>query len=116
MDVETEIAELTRRLTAVEKEVKAEQQFSVRLFNYVREMRDDLAMLRSHAVVTDGRTGRLEERMDRLEIRLDKLEQRLSKVEDDLSALRSEFNDFRKELPGIIAETVREVFREFRAR
>lgn len=114
MDVETEIVELKRRLTALEKEVKAEQQFSVRLFNYVREMRDDLAMLRSHAVVMDGRISRLEELMDRVEQRLDAVERRLEKVERDLAGFRSEFNDFRKELPGIIVETMREVLREYR--
>ena len=123
MDVETEIVEIKRRLTAVENEVKSEQQFSVRLFNYVREIRDDVAILRSHAMVTDGRTGRVEERMDRLEARMDRLEermarleQRLQRVEDDLGALRSEFNDFRREFPGMVAEAMREVLREHRMR
>jgi hypothetical protein len=29
---------------------------------------------------------------------------------------RSEFNAFRKEMPGLIADTMREVLREFRSR
>jgi len=102
MDVETEIVELKRRVTLLESEVKADRELPVRLFQYVREMREDIAVLRSHAMVTDGRLGRLEERMDR--------------VESELASLRSEFATFRKELPSIIAETMREVLRDMRSR
>ena len=123
MDVETEIVELKRRVTLLESEVKADRELPVRLFQYVREIRDDVALLRSHAMVIDGRLGRLEERMDgveqrleRVEQRLDRVEQRLDRVESELASLRSEFATFRKELPGIIAETMREVLRDMRSR
>ena len=109
MDVETEIVELKRRVTLLESEVKADRELPVRLFQYVREIRDDVALLRSHAMVIDGRLGRLEERMDGVE-------QRLDRVESELASLRSEFATFRKELPGIIAETMREVLRDMRSR
>jgi chromosome segregation ATPase len=102
MDVEAEIAELQRRVAVLEDEVKADRQFSVRMFGYIRELRDDVAVLRSHAMVMDGRVSRLEERMAR--------------VESDIAALRAEFTAFRQELPGMIAETMREVLREYRAR
>lgn len=52
MDVEIEIAELKRRMTVLENEVEADRELPVRLFSYVREMRDDVAILRSHAVAT----------------------------------------------------------------
>lgn len=123
MDVEAEIVELKRRMTAVESEVKSEQQFSVRLFQAVRELRDDVALLRTHSMMVGDRVGRLDERMDAVEQRLggveqrlDNVEKRLERVETDLAALRSEFNTFRKELPGMIAETMREVLREYRGR
>jgi chromosome segregation ATPase len=102
MDVEAEIIDLKRRITSLETEVKSEQQFSVRLFQAIRELRDDVALLRTHSMVLGDRVGRLEERMDR--------------VESELAALRSEFNAFRKELPAMIAETMREVLREYRGR
>jgi chromosome segregation ATPase len=116
MDVEAEIVDIKRRLTALETETKSEQQFSVRLFNLVREVRDDVGLLRSHAMITDNRLVRLEERMDRVEQRLERVEERLSRVEADLGALRSEFNSFRQELPGLIADTMREVLKDMRAR
>jgi chromosome segregation ATPase len=109
MNVETEIIELKRRVTLLESEVKADRELPVRLFQYVREMRDDIAVLRSHAMVTEGRLGRLEERMGNVE-------QRLDRVESELASLRAEFATFRKELPGIIAETMREVLRDMRSR
>lgn len=109
MDVEAEILDLKRRVTTLEKEVDVNHDFSVKLFSYIRDMRDDIALVRSHAVVTDKRIQRLEERMD-------KVEQRLERVEIDLSGLRAEFNAFRKELPGMIADTMREVMREYRGR
>jgi chromosome segregation ATPase len=116
MDVEAEITELKRRMTILEGEVKADRELPVRLFSYVRDMRDDIALLRSHAMVVEGRIGRLEERADRIENRLDRVEQRLDRVESDLKALRADIKTFRQELPGIIAETMREVLREYRSR
>jgi hypothetical protein len=93
MDVETEITELKRRVGVLETEVEADHHLSVRLFQYVRETRDDVAMVRSHAVVTD---------------------RRIEHVEGDLAKLRSEFDTFRKEFPGLVADAMREVLREFR--
>ena len=100
MDVEAEILDLKHRMTVLENEVKANHDFSVKLFIYIRDMRDDIALLRSHAVVMDKRVEHLEQRMER--------------VESDIAALRSEFNAFRQELPSLIADTMREVLREMR--
>lgn len=47
---------------------------------------------------------------------MDRVEQRLHKVESELTELRAEFNTFRKELPGMIAATMREVLRDYRNR
>lgn len=116
MDVEAEIIDLKRRMTALETEVKSEQQFSVRLFQAIRELRDDVTLLRNHSMVVGDRVGKLEERMERVEQRLDRVEERLARVESEVAALRSEFNTFRKELPTMIAETMREVLREYRGR
>jgi hypothetical protein len=90
MDVEAEITELKRRITVLENEVRADHEFSVKVFVYVREMRDDVALLRSHAVVADKRIERLEERVERIEASLGALRM-------DLNELRSEFNELRSE-------------------
>ena len=116
MDVEAEIAELKRRMTVLENEVKADHEFSVKLFVYVREMRDDVALLRSHAVVADKRIERLEERVERIEASLDALRMDFKELRSDFAVLRSEFNTFRDQMPGMIADSMREVLREFRSR
>jgi acyl carrier protein phosphodiesterase len=89
MDVETEIAELKRRVAELESEAKGERQLSRRQFEQIREIRDDMAVLRSHAVTLDKRLDRMDDRLGRLE---------------------SAFAAF----PGLIAETMREVLREDR--
>ena len=116
MDVETEIVELKRRVTLLESEVKADRELPARLFQYVRETRDDVALLRSHAVIAVKRIERLEERMDGVEQRLDRVESELVSLRSEVASHRSEFATFRKELPGIIAETMREVLRDMRNR
>ena len=123
MDVQAEILDLKRRVTALENEVQSNHDFSVKIFTYVREVRDDIALLREHAVATgkrvehmDLRLDQLERRMDKLDQRVGRMEQRLERVENDVAALRSEFNVFRKELPGMIADTMREVLRDYRSR
>ena len=130
MDVEAEIVDLKRRMSTLENEVRTNHEFSVKLFTYVREMRDDIAILRSHAVIADKRVERLEERMERVEgdlaaLRSDfkelhsefkELRSEFSGLRSEFSGLRSEFETFRKELPAMIADTMREVLREFRSR
>lgn len=95
MDVEIEIVEIKRRLTLLENEVKADRELPVRLFTYLREMRDDIGLLRSHAVVT---------------------EKRIETLENNVAELRSEFNSFRKEFPNMVADAMREVLKESRSR
>jgi chromosome segregation ATPase len=116
MDVEAEILDLKRRMTILENEVRANRDVSVKLFIHIREMRDDIALIRSHAVVTDKRMERLEQRMDRVEADLTALKTEVKELRTDLNGLRSEFNAFRKELPGMIADTMREVLRDYRGR
>jgi chromosome segregation ATPase len=116
MDVEAEIVDLKRRVTILENDVRANHDVSVKLFSHIRDMRDDVALIRTHSVVTDKRLERLEERMDRVEADLTALKSEVKELRSDLTGLRSEFNAFRKELPGMIAETMREVLRDYRGR
>jgi uncharacterized coiled-coil protein SlyX len=88
MDVAAQIADLTRRVAALETEAQGQQRYNARILGMLTELRDDVAILRSHAVG-------LGQRFDALE----------AKVSADINGLR-------RDLPGIIAETMREVLRE----
>ncbi len=88
MDVEAQIADLTHRVTALEAEAQGQQRYNARILGMLTELRDDVAILRSHAVG-------LGQRFDALE----------AKVTAEIGSLR-------RDLPGIIAETMREVLRE----
>ncbi len=88
MNVGAQIADLTRRVAALETEAQGQQRYNARLPGMLTELRDDVAILRSHAVG-------LGQRFDALE----------AKVTAEIGGLR-------RDLPGIIAETMREVLRE----
>jgi chromosome segregation ATPase len=126
MDVEAQIADLTRRVSALEKTAKELDRHNARVIEILTELKEDVALLRRHAISTgqkveeiDGRMAalevrmdKLEARMDRLEGRLDKVEVRLGKVEAGLEGVRADIAGLRRDFPGIIAETLREVLRE----
>jgi hypothetical protein len=88
MDVAAQIADLTRCVAALEAEAQGQQRYNARSLGMLTELRDDVAILRSHAVG-------LGQRFDALE----------AKVAVEISGLR-------RDLPGIIAQTMREVLRE----
>jgi predicted RNase H-like nuclease (RuvC/YqgF family) len=94
-----------RRVAELESEAKGEHQLSRRQFEQIREIRDDMAVLRSHAAT-------LGEHVARLETRIDRLDGRVARVETQLTAFRQEFAKHRQELPALIANTMREVLRE----
>lgn len=83
-----EFKRLEARVMTVEHEVDGEKLLSRYILSQARQNGDDLAALKT-------RVDRIEEKVDRLET--------------GLSALR-------KELPAIVAEAMREVLRESRAR
>jgi predicted nucleic acid-binding Zn-ribbon protein len=95
MDVAAQIADLTRRVAALEAEAQGQQRYSPRILGMLTELRDDVAILRSHAVG--------------LGQRFDALEAKVGSLEAEVSA---EIGGLRRDLPGMIAETMREVLRE----
>lgn len=121
MDVESQIADLTRRVAALEKTAKAQDSHNARAAELLAELKEDVALLRRHAISTgqkveeiDKRLGALEARMDKLEVRMEKLEVRMEKLEAGLEGVRGDIAGLRRDLPGIIADTMREVLREGR--
>lgn len=63
-----------------------------------------------------GRVSAVQEehglRLERIETRLDRIDGRLDRIEGRLDRNESEFAEWRRKLPGMIAETMREVLRE----
>lgn len=95
MNVEAQIADLTRRVTALEADSQGQQRYNARLLEMAIELRDDVSVLRRHSVA-------LGQRFDALETRFNSLEARVT----------AEIAGLRRDLPGMIAETMREVLRE----
>ncbi len=116
MDVEAQVASLTSRVSALEAEVQGQQRYNSRIFGMIAELRDDVAILRSHAVGLGQRFDALEAKFSTLEARFSTLEVKFSTLEAKFSSLETkvtaEIGGLRRDLPGIIAETMREVLRE----
>jgi outer membrane murein-binding lipoprotein Lpp len=116
MDVAAQIADLTRRVAALEVEAQGQQRYNARILGMLTELRDDVAILRSHAVglgqrfdALEARVGGLEAKVGGLEAKVDRLEAKVGSLDAKVSA---EIGGLRRDLPGIIAETMREVLRE----
>jgi predicted nuclease with TOPRIM domain len=62
-----------------------------------------------------GRFDQIEGRFDKLEGRFDKVEGRMDRLEVKVDRLESEVVGLRRDLPTIVAETMREVLREQRS-
>ena len=86
-----DVKELEARLAVVEGEGEGEKIVTRYILEQTRRNGDDLAAVKS--------------RLDRVETRLDRLEQKLD-------ALRNAFDGFRRDLPKIVGQTMREVLRE----
>jgi chromosome segregation ATPase len=116
MDVEAQIASLTSRVSALEAEVQGQQRYNARILGMITELRDDVAILRSHAVGLGQRFDALEGKFSTLEAKFSSLETKVSSLEGRFSSLEAkvtaEIGGLRRDLPGIIADTMREVLRE----
>jgi chromosome segregation ATPase len=54
----------------------------------------------------------LRSRIDKLDVRMDKLDARMDKLDARMDKLDANFTAFQRGLPGLIADTMREVLRE----
>lgn len=109
MDVEAQVASLTSRVSALEAEVQGQQRYNSRILGMIGELRDDVAIVRTHAVKLGQRFYVLEGKFSTMEGRFSTMEGRFSALEAKVTA---EIGGLRRDLPGIIAETMREVLRE----
>jgi tetrahydromethanopterin S-methyltransferase subunit G len=86
-----EFRRLETRVAAVEQDVDGEKLVSRYILSQSRQNGDDLAALKT--------------RVDRIEEKVDGLDHRMERLEGGLSALR-------RELPGIVADAMRDVLRD----
>ena len=116
MDIEAQIASLTSRVSALEAEAQGQQRYNSRILGMLTELREDVAILRSHAVGLGQRFDVLEAKFATLEAKFPTLEAKFSGLEGRFSSLEAkvsaEIGGLRRDLPGIIAESMREVLRE----
>jgi tetrahydromethanopterin S-methyltransferase subunit G len=105
MTIDVTREEFEARVGVLEREVEGEKMVTRYILEQSRRNGDDLAAVKS-------RLDRVEARLDRVESRLDRVEQKVDALGSELSGLRGAFAELRRELPKIVAETVREVFRE----
>ena len=105
MTVEVTRAEFEARVGVLEREVEGEKMVTRYILEQTRRNGDDLAILKT--------------RMDRVEQKVDSLSGELTGLRNEMAELRSEFVGLRgtvsglvANLPRIIGDAVREIFRE----
>ncbi len=101
MDVEAQIADLDRRVSALEKTAKGQERHNARVTELLTELKEDVALLRRHAISSG-------QKIEQLEARVAAVETGLEGVRADVKGLRADITA----LPGFLAETMREVLRE----
>ena len=89
---------LERRVTALEQEVEGEKLVTRHILEQTRRNGDDIAATRTQ--------------LARIEARQDRAENELRGVRAELGLVKTSVQSLRTELPGMIAETMREVLRE----
>ena len=112
MDVEAQVADLTRRVTALEKTASGQERHNARVTEILTELKEDVALLRRHAISTGRKVEEMDARLGAVELRLTAVEAGLEGVRADIGGLKADIAGLRRDLPGIIAETMREVLRE----
>jgi len=91
---------LERRVAAVEQEVEGEKLVTRHILEQTRRNADDLAAIKARLNAHDARFDRIEAHQLSHDARFDRIE--------------AELRSLRRDLPNIVAETLREVLREER--
>ncbi len=94
----TDVALLERRVTTLEQEVEGEKLVTRHILEQTRRNADDLAVIKARLVAHDRRFDSHDARFDRLE--------------GEIRGLKTDFANLRRDLPAMVAETLREVLRE----
>jgi tetrahydromethanopterin S-methyltransferase subunit G len=96
-----EFQHLATRTDILEREVEGEKMVTRHILEQSRRNGDDIA----------GVKTRLDQVEKRLEGRIDGVEARLDGVERKVDGLSREFREWRRELPGIVSDIVRDAIK-----
>jgi hypothetical protein len=118
----SDIAELERRVTALEAGAQTDIQAIKRDLRKLAAAQDytleQIEVLNRRVAVfeleTKGRFDKVDGRFDKVDGRFDKVDGRFDKVEARLDRIEAEQAAFRRDMPGMIADTMREVLKEGR--
>ena len=105
-----EFQQLATRTSILEREVEGEKMVTRHILEQTRRNGDDLATVKTQLGQVETRLGA---RIDGLEKRLD---DRIDGVESRLGRVESKLDGLTRNLPEIVGEADREVFREERER
>ena len=93
-----DVQHLTTRVDILEREVEGEKTVARYILEQTRRNGDDLVAIRS--------------RLERVEVKVDGLEKRFDGLERRFDLLDRKVDGLAKSLPSIVADAVREAFRE----
>lgn len=114
----TDIVELERRVTALECEMKAERRDLLRMLGLQATTLDHLDELNRRVIanelVATANARTTERGFADVNGRLDRVESEVGQVKAEVGNIKADVAALRRELPGLIAETMREVLRETR--
>jgi uncharacterized protein YoxC len=100
-----EFNQLTSRVDVLEGEVEGEKMVTRHILEQTRRNSDDLAAIKS-------RLDRHDQRFDQLEQKFDGLERKVDGLERKVDGLDLKFNRLTRDLPTVVADVMRQVFRE----
>lgn len=110
MNIEAQIADLDRRVSALEKTATAQERHNKRVADVLAIIREDMALLRQHAISTGEKVEEIDARLGALETHVEKIDARLGAVEGEVKALRKDV----AAMPGIIIDAMREMLKDSR--
>ncbi|NNM72172.1 hypothetical protein [Enterovirga aerilata] len=89
---------LERRVTTLEQEPEGGKLVTRHILEQTRRNGDDIAAIRTQ--------------LARMEARQDRTDAEIRAIRSDVAGLKNDMESLRSELPGMVAETMREVLRE----
>src|ERR1700756_3605822 len=98
MPAEVTREEFEARVGVLEREVEGEKMVTRHILEQTRRNSDDLVAIKT--------------RLDRVESKVDGLDRKVDQLDRKVDQLDRKFDDLAKNLPGMVAEVIREIWRE----
>ncbi len=106
-------ADVTREeFQVLDREVEGEKMVTRHILEQTRRNSDDLAAVKMRLDRVEVKVDGLDRKVDQLDRKVDQLDRKVDQLDRKVGQLDRKFDDLAKNLPGIVAEVVREVLRE----